>query len=700
MSRSNFLFTLIILSSLSGVAQAKDTLTTNWEGGGEKVYQTGFMEGMQKDGDGGACLFKVDLLENDAPGSGKSEKGVCEDVVWGLNRARKIFDLADPRTEKAYLVLFTYSEDPPHPLQFRVNDYKGKITKNNREAYRWVEVPADSLVKGQNIIELSCPEARSATDGWSLYLSRADEFLAGGGNPINVGATSLKSFDGGETWKESPFGPDGDERAEYSVRLSFDRHVEEGWLASPVIDLWKGESEEFLIPIRGVLKLKLVVDGDTPKGTKIDYYLRAGYSPDPHHKEWQSYDWIGGGERLDFVFDERPLNRRYIQFKAVLSTENPLVSPTIRSAKVITEIEQRSPVADNIQVVRLDNPSIGYSSIDWKWEKADRPEFEELRKRESLDEVVQGSRTSFDAQVKLLDHATKRWQKGGPIPEYPGWDALSILDRADRAGSGGMCIQSNNLLAGMYQAYGWQARLVNIVSHEVCEVWNDEFAKWIYMDASTANHYMYDPQTAEPLSLLEMHQMHIEKFFPDKKIDWMNDYVSRQEMDESNPVERGSIEHGVYPFDAFILATFMRMVPRNNWYEEPTPRPLSHGSSWWPWNGYINWYDEQTPPKRQYSWHTDRPQDMWPDLNLVHIDATTAFANDRIFLAFSTYTPNFSHYEINVDDTGWKEIGDRWVWLMQSGRNHLRVRSVNESDSHGKVSEVVLNYADAPWKQR
>ncbi|MCA9413100.1 MAG: hypothetical protein KC944_17935, partial [Candidatus Omnitrophica bacterium] len=671
-----------------------------WEGSGEEIYKTGFMKGMQKDGKGGSCLFKVDLVENDAPGAGMSEKGVCEDPIWGLNRARKVFNLEEPRADKAYLVLFTYSENPPHPLHFRVNDYKGQITKNNRETYRWQEFPADALRKGENIIELSCPEAQSATDGWSIYLARADEFLSGGGNPINVGDTSFKSFDGGETWHESPFGPHGDDRAEYTVRLSFDRYIDEGWVASPVIDLWRGESDDFIIPIRGVLKLALDIDGDTPKGTEITYYLRAGFSADPHAEDWQPYEEVGKGDQLHFVFDERALNRRYIQFKAVLTTENPLVTPTIQSAKVSAEVEQRSPEADNIKVVSLDNPDIAYSSINWKWEEADRPEFEELRQRENLDEVIQGSRTTFDAQVKLLDHATKRWQKGGPIPEYPGWDAMSILDRADRAGSGGMCIQSNNLLAGFYQAYGWQARLVNIVSHEVCEVWNDEFAKWIYMDASTVDQYLYDRETCEPLSLLDLHRMHLKDFFPGKKIDWMNDYVSRQDEPDPSPVGRGSLEHGVKPFDAYLLTTFMRMVPRNNWYEEPTPRPLSHGSSWWPWNGYVNWYDEQTPPKRQYSWHTDRPQDMWPDLNLVHIDATTAFANDRVFLAFSTYTPNFDHYEVNVDDTGWKEVGDRWVWLMQSGRNKLQVRAVNELDAKGNPSEVVLNYADAPWKQR
>ena len=433
----------------------------------------------------------------------------------------------------------------------------------------------------------------------------------------------------------------------------------------------------------------------------IEYQLRAGYSLDPHAEDWQPYEWVGGGEDLHYEFKERPLNRRFIQFKAILKTDNPLVTPTIHSAKVTTKVEQRSPEADNIRVVSLDNPDIAYSSIDWQWEKADRPEFEEIRKRENLDEIIQGSRTSFDAQVKLLRSRHQALDERRPGPRVPGVGCPQHSRNGRTVqGSGGMCIQSNNLLAGFYQAYGWQARLVNIVSHEVCEVWNDEFAKWIYMDASTVDHYLYDPETAEPLSLLELHRMHLEHFFPDKKIDWMNDYVSRQDELDPHPVGRGSPEHGLKPFDAFLLTTFMRMVPRNNWYEKPTPRPLAHGMSWWPWDGYINWYDEQTPPKRQYSWHTDRPQDMWPDLNLVHVDATTAFANDRVFLAFSTYTPNFSHYEINVDDTGWKESTDRWVWLMQSGRNTLRVRAVNELDAKGHPTEIVLNYADAPWKQR
>ena len=88
---------------------------------------------------------------------------------------------------------------------------------------------------------------------------------------------------------------------------------------------------------------------------------------------------------------------------------------------------------------------------------------------------------------------------------------------------------------------------------------------------------------------------------------------------------------------------------------------------------------------------------MWPDLNLVHVDVTSAFGNDRLFLRFETYTPNFKSFEIDVDDTGWKEVGERWTWLLQSGRSTLRVRAVNKLGAKGKPSTFIIDRADAPF---
>ena len=570
--------------------------------------------------------------------------------------------------------------------------------------YRWVEFPDAWLKKGENTFDLSCPEASSEEDGWEIYLARADEFTSGGGDPAHVGETSFKSVNGGKSWKESPFGSGGDLRAEYGVRLSLDRHVAEGYLTSPVIDLWRGDANDPIVPLREIRKLRLRIDAETPGGTAIAYFFRKGTDPDPFAESWEPYRPVGEGGTLVFTTGGADLNRRYVQFKAVLTTENPLVSPVVRSVDLIAELEERVPAHDNIRVVGADNPVIRYSSLDWEWEAWDRPEFGALRKRENIDEVVAGSRTEFDAQVRILDYVAKRWKWTMPSRDFPAWDALSVLGRVEALGAGGNCITVNNTIGGICMAYGWQARLVNCVGHEVIEVWNDDYGKWVVLDGSfdpdNENTYQYDVRTSEPLNMLEMHRMYLDYYFPGRTIDWMRDYTHYQTPIEGKPlpVGRGSLTAGKPSRNTgFICAAFMRLVPRNNWYEKPYPRPLNHGSTWWPWNGYVNWYDDRTPPKRQYSLHTDRPRDMWPDLNLVHVDMVSGFGNDRLFLRFETYTPNFCHFEVDADDTGWKEVPDRWTWLLQSGRNKLRVRAVNKSGAKGKPSVIVVNHADAPF---
>jgi hypothetical protein len=689
----NVLAGLVMAVTALGVLDPQEVA---WGGAAELAYETGFVKDVRRAGEGAVSLFNMELIENDAAGAGISEKGVHGDMVWGERRARKVLRLDDPRAERAFIVIFAHNSDtPPYPLRFEVNgEPGGQITKDNNQTYRWVEFPVALLKKGDNILELFCPEATTEEEGWDLYLSRADEYEAGGGNPTNVGNTSFRSDDGGDTWKESPFGPDGKTRAEYGVRLSLDRYKQEGSLVSPVIDLWRGDGEHFYVPMRQIETVRFEVDVDLPDDTRIAYYVRRGTDPSPYGGDWTPYEKIGGGEELRYIVEGDAFVSRYVQLRAELTTANPLVSPIVHNMRVGTTFKDAVDPLTNLYVVHADNPAMRYPSVNWEWEDADRPEFEELRQRENLDEVIAGSRNQFQAQVKLMDHATKRWRRGGPMPDYPAWDALSILDRIDKTGSGGMCIQGNNFLGGLCMAYGWQARLVNITAHETCEVWNDDYGKWIYLDGYYVNHYNYDEYTGEPMSILEMHNRYLDTHYPNSPIDWMNDTTWKEATTEDYSVGLGVGGHRQKGHDGISLAAFARMVPRNNWYEKPYPRPLSHGSSWWPWDGYINWYDERTPPKRQYSNHTDRKQDMWPDLNRVRVHATSSAGNDRLFLRFESYTPNFSHYEINVDDTGWKEIGEHYAWLLQSGRNHLRARAVNKLGAKGKPSDITLNRTD------
>ncbi len=698
---------MITCSFALSAAAAPKTVTTHWGGNAELLYDSGFMQGLMRAGNGGVKLFDMELIENEAPGSGHSEAGVYTDKIWGQFRARKLLYVDDPRAESAWIVVFPHYKSGKYPLRFTVNGHESAIpawdTSKNREWYRWSEFPAEWLKKGKNTIDLFCPEAKTEEEGWEIFIARQEEFEHGGGDPSEVGKTSFKSTDGGESWKESAFGPLGKVRAEYSVRISLDRSVSDGWLASPVIDLWRGDSDDFIVPLREIRKMQVSARAEVPEGSSVEYYYRKGTEPDPFAKSWEDYHRIGEGETLEFETGGADLNRRYVQFKAVLKTENPLVSPVIRSLDVEAELLERIPLHENIKVVSVENEPIGYSSLGWEWEKHDRPEFTELRERENLDEVIAGSRTQFDAQVKLLDYVSKRWRHSTPFPEFPGWDALSILNRVESAGAGGYCLTFNNLLGGMCMAYGWQARMVNCVGHEIIEVWNDDFGKWVFLDADFANHYNWDPETGEPMSMLELHRKYLDYYYPGKTLDWMTDMFKWFDPleDKPQPVKRGSLtDHDYGKLTGFVNSAFMRLIPRNNYYEKPYPMPVSHGSGTnWPWDGYVNWYDERTPPVRKNSWHTDRPQDMWPDLNKVKVDAVSGFGNDRLFLRFETYTPNFSHFEVDVDDTGWKKVSDRWTWLLQSGKNTIRVRAVNKLGAKGKPSTAVVYHANAPFAE-
>ena len=123
------------------------------------------------------------------------------------------------------------------------------------------------------------PEAASEDDGWRIMISRADMFEEGGGDPSFVGDTSFASFDGGKSWKKSPFGSKSDTRAELSVMLSLDRYVQSGWLASPVIDLWKGDSDRFIVPLREIQRMTLTIESDVLSSTGVMYSSRQFWPP-------------------------------------------------------------------------------------------------------------------------------------------------------------------------------------------------------------------------------------------------------------------------------------------------------------------------------------------------------------------------------------------------------------------------------------
>lgn len=266
-----------------------------------------------------------------------------------------------------------------------------------------------------------------------------------------------------------------------------------------------------------------------------------------------------------------------------------------------------------------------------------------------------------------------------------------------------MCIQQNLFFIGLCQAFGWQGRLVGVDGHEVAEVWSDDYGKWVYFDAFFPNHCLCDPKTGEPLSMLELHERYLEYFYPDRSMDWATDYRLSADEIHRRPdkprVLRSSLtyhDQAENEYVGFINARILRILPRTNFFAKVHPRPVAHDGGGYYWDGYVSWYDARTPIRGQYARYTDRPRDLWPDLNTVHVTATQGYGSDRLFLEFETYTPNFKRLEVSVDGGQWKPVEDRWTWLLVPGKNVLLVRAVNTAESAGKSARIIVNRVVVP----
>ena len=656
------------------------------------------------------------------------------------------------KTTFKYQTSEQYGYVPIEPSWLRKGD--NEITfacpeaKDPVSGYVFLISRADEYVAGgSDPAALGEPAKTGAEGGISLLVKGRDEIRPIETKAKGIGSRSLISTNGGKTWavtgkgldpagvKGVPTslfqtddvtaiydnGPDRDKGGvvgEYTARLNLQQYVTEGTLISPVIDLWsEPDKPAALIPFTEVGRLVFSFKGSAPQGTGIVWQIRAGLSMDPlSEKDWSAWTTVAQGAsatceakgRISMPASHWDPERsvtlpkvRYIQWRAVLSSTDPLKTPVVESVSVDRDITRRMEVPANIFVRSYHNPDIRFSSTGFTYQSAEEPYNKEIVDRDDLDKIVKDSTGEFDAIVKMLDYASRRWLWGEPFVEYPKWNTVDIAERANSVGRGGMCIQFAAYLAHMLTVMGFQARHVNIIGHEVVEVWSNDFEKWIYLDPTQGvNVYQYYTDTGIPLSVCDMHKAYYQLYGVKTPIDWTKPPSAWRTLpgdpktmpisfSTTDPrIELSHIGWGGY----YTNAEFIRMMPRNDFSTTTIPEPLQQGSLQWPWDGYLNWYDRLAPPKLQYSWHTDREADFWPTLNQVHFEAVPEINGNLIFITMSTFTPSFKTFQVRVDDSPWQDSDFRFNWNLHSGKNRLEMRAVSKFGVAGHASDIEVNY--------
>ena len=268
------------------------------------------------------------------------------------------------------------------------------------------------------------------------------------------------------------------------VRLHLDQYAARGELIGPVTDL-AGLAADGELPTEvAVAWLQARARKKAPPGTRVELFVRSGDTPVHNPAAWS--DW-------------RPCSRtgrvrggiaRFVQWRAVLTTTRPRVTPALEAVELQAEVApQGRDWAGRVALTDSHNEEIRFTSIPFEYERFDEPQLIELRQRYQLDRVVADAQTELEKMIKLRNWVAAQWEYDPPISYYPAWDAREILQLRR-----GFCVQYAIVYMQCALSLGMQTRFVFgwlpntwvggkwICGHEVNEYWSNEIGRWVTMD--------------------------------------------------------------------------------------------------------------------------------------------------------------------------------------------------------------------------
>jgi hypothetical protein len=677
--------------------------------------------------DKGFQLKDMVLFEDEAAAIGRpqgaTDRSWFERLRKGI-RIRKDFVLDDARAFSGFLVFNGLeSVNNEEPLRISVNgvefirpaskyahpfarEYYTREWTSNADFDNWfrVEIPVGALRKGLNEFQIW---AESEEPSWEIMVASDKEYATGSNTQLHHPNRSAKSREGGKTWDFDRLGWKDEIDGEYCVRLSLDRYGFEGTYISSVIDLAEEPGKETIKQLLGIEEAMVTWDIDLPEGTTAEISAQLGRDPVPGSNGW-SYSEPVRGLTKTWTFPPG----RYLQFKVVLRTENPLATPLFKGISVETKARPLlKKTATAVKIVDYRNPRIIRPSVPFTHE--DFSKLKHWRARFELDQVAAGAGTEFEKQLRLM-----RWAYEIPIkgldPYNWSYDDLPILKK-DAKGKilmdtafrdkgrrrEGHCLYCNLTLIGACLAMGYPARWVNIATmstygHEVAEVWSNEFIKWIFLDA-TRDYYIYDPETGIPMSLIEINER-LSEIIPrpvtwESPLKWIIPDVSLAEKvrvayrEGRNQFSIKDKKHGP---ELLLYKGHLSQVLRNDFASRSTPVPWRLSSNW---GGplFYGYFSEKFPPKREYALHTDRWQDFNPPLNQTFITLSETENTGILRVDADTETPFFQTFLVQIDFRDWTENpSTSFSWPLHEGLNTLKIRARNTAGVMGAPSTMAV----------
>ncbi|MEO8766575.1 MAG: transglutaminase-like domain-containing protein [Ginsengibacter sp.] len=674
----------------------------------------------------GAIILDDNLLiEDDSPGMGSTRAGLWDTIGYGVT-LRKYLTISRWPVKKATITMMAYPVQPSEAmsggkLEFKVNGH-APIVYEVRHSWTSVPVPKEYLKYGENVIEVT---VHGRDTKFSTPIALYSNYKYGVALPPSS-PHSKRSLDGGRTWTHNDLGGSGNNSGEYPIRLKLEAYHQTGWLQTPVINLAETAIKGVLYFPSRVTSTQIKLDSICSGGSKLILYIRSGNTHLPEVDKWTDWRILSNGMLPSDLHD------RFIQLKLSFKSNSGIATPQMLSLSLHSQWTNPLPgVSKEIAVTGGINYAMIRSSFPFQNEIPTYPALRELRKKYHLDKIVEGAHSEWEKIKLLQDWVAGLWEWYMPDPELPDmvtWDAQDVLSTTDRKGKpkkiGGFCLYYNIVFVQACQSLGIAARIVNINysvlgGHEVSEVWSRDFGKWVMIDGQFDNIY-YDRKTKVPLSVLELHTVFLDTYYPGKEVidrdAWnIQDRDRRSEnIDPSKlPIYMESGGHAlsnhigkdyvwwkvVLNKDApgysggygFFNTAEVRWLPRSNWLSQPLPMPIAHGVLHWPWDGYLEWTDAMTPESPEHRYFVRRESDMYGRLFTVDFSAQAA-EKGFVHISMATDSPGFAYFELSNNGRPVTTPKHEYLWKLTPGLNNLELRSVDVFGNRGAMSNLSIKY--------
>jgi transglutaminase-like putative cysteine protease len=651
----------------------------------------------------GVVLYDRTVIEDDGPGAcaGGGDWQVARGKVVGKLIAKKIIHVDRPVASGQQVILWAGAlSTETAPLSVRVNGRKFEprpfVEMIGDKEVHIVDLRPRILQQGDNEIILSCEGER----GWWIGLAQRADIVRNAPERKDRPVRSFRSTDRGRKWSEL-VSANEQIAGEFMVRVRLDQYAAYGELLGPIIDLGEMAGRKTILPPKvEVASVTVHASKRLPKGTSIEMSVRGGTTPLVEAGAWG--EWQAADEQEKVA---GPL-ARFVQWRAVLKTDEPKVTPFLGNVELAAEVRKAAPAwTDKVRVLERVNPEVLFTSIPFEYERFDQPELAEIRLANKLDELVAGAATELEKMIRIQNWVHGQWKFQAPAPPYPAWDAREILRRKE-----GFCVQYAIVCMQCALSLGLQTRFTfgiaprgrtgdAVCGHEVVEFWSDEHGKWVLIDASQ-NECFVDAKPTGPLSgtgvpcnMLDLHQEVLDTYFPGAAIgEGLNEF----------PAERPSTLTKIWkalepapqeaPYPVHLKWGSVRWMPRNNFFAHRFPEPLAQGRSPWCWNGYWNWCDERSPRTPNYGRYTSRRSDIEWTINQVRWSLEAAEEAGLVDLSLGTVTPDFDTFLASVDGGEWQPQGAKFAWRLHNGQNRVELRIRNRAGVLGKPSAVEVKY--------